>query len=207
MKSIKRFLNMLALVCLIGMWVWSCAPTHLLRVHYQLPLKSDSLEGINASLSFKDIRENKDMLSNSAKEALSDFSGNFTLVVAHENGSGKLLGVYELASMLIEVFKQSLQHAGINISEKKDLEIEIEFVLKEFMLDFESRNWIISMTYQTNLLKEGNIIISETINGKAERYKVVGNREAEKVIGELLTDMINKLDVQQLFRQAGLHPL
>ena len=61
------------------------------------------------------------------------------------------------------------------------------------------------MSYQTKLLKDGNIILSETVSGKAERYKVVGSREAEKVIGELLTDMINQLDVQQLFRRAGLY--
>jgi len=206
MQPLKQSVYMLALGCLIGIWAWSCAPTHILRVHYQLPSKSDSLEGINAFVSFKDVRENQAMLTDNAKKALTDYSGNFTLVVAQENGKEKLFGAYELTTMLITVFRQRLQHAGMQISENRDTEIGIEFILKEFMLDFESRNWIISISYQSNLLKNDNLILSETISGKAERYKVAGNREAEKVIGELLTDMINRLDVQQLFRQAGLYP-
>ena len=119
MQSVKHTLYMLTLLCLTGIWVWSCAPTHLLRVHYQLPSKSDSLKGSNAFISFRDARENKAMLTDSAKKALSDFSGNFTLVIAQENEKGELLGAYELGALLKAVFIQRLQHTGMDISEKK----------------------------------------------------------------------------------------
>jgi hypothetical protein len=33
--------------------------------------------------------------------------------------------------------------------------------------------------------------------------KVVGSRDAEKIISELISDTINKADISKLFQQAG----
>jgi hypothetical protein len=60
------------------------------------------------------------------------------------------------------------------------------------------------MNYQINLVKDDKLMASESISGTAERLKTVGARDAEKVISELATDMVNKLDVAAFFRQAGL---
>jgi hypothetical protein len=160
------------------------------------------LQDANVDLIFKDMRKNQAIISRSAKKELRDFSGDFTLVVARENENGKLIGVFDLSSMLKEIFKQRLENTGINVSEEKQLETQIEFVLKEFILDYVDRNWKITMSYQVNLKKESQVVVSESVSGQAERLKVIGNQEADKVIGELITDMVNKIDLQQLFRQA-----
>jgi hypothetical protein len=44
----------------------------------------------------------------------------------------------------------------------------------------------------------------QTINGSAERTFIMGRSDADKVVGELVSDTINKLDVALLFKQAGL---
>ncbi|UCG04856.1 MAG: hypothetical protein JSV83_13090 [Desulfobacterales bacterium] len=204
MGSVIHAFGMRCLIFFIATGLCCCAPSNLLRVHYQLPPRSDELAGNQIFLSFKDAREKKTMLSESAREALSDFSGNFTLVVGQDAGGEKLLGAYDLDSLLKEAFKQRIEHTGIQVSEKMQLETQIEFVLKQFMLDLQDRKWILTMSYQTNLLKDGNVIISETISGSAERLKMSARRDAEKIIGELISDTINKVNLSELFREAGL---
>jgi hypothetical protein len=71
------------------------------------------------------------------------------------------------------------------------------------VLDLEARKWILTMSYQTILKEDGNLVISESISGTAERMKVVGSRDAEKIISELISDTINKADISKLFQQAG----
>jgi ABC-type uncharacterized transport system auxiliary subunit len=79
---------------------------------------------------------------------------------------------------------------------------ELEISLQEFKLDLVKRKWVVKVSYAANLLKNGKPQAMETVNGSAERLKVMGKSEAEKILSELLTDMANKLDVDKLFQQA-----
>jgi hypothetical protein len=203
MRTYKHALTWLSILVLLAANFWSCAPSNLLRVHYQLPTKSDNLAGKQVLLTFKDARESKAMLSKSAQEDLRDFSGSFTLVVVQDSGDEKLLGVYDLSALLKEAFKQRLRQSGLQVTEKIQLKHQIEFVLNRFVLDLEARKWILTMSYQTILKENGDLVISESISGTAERVKVVGSRDAEKIISELISDTINKVDITKLFQQAG----
>ena len=204
MQLIKHSIKVVTLIFFTGICMGACAPSQFLKVHYQLPAQADALEDISINLSYTDMRRNKAILSKAAREDLADFAETFTLVVGPADADGKLLGAYDLASLIKEVFTQRLQHAGIRVVEKKESVAEIEIGLKDFRLDLKSRNWIFNMSYQLNLFKSGKLIASETTSGNAERLKTVGSREADKVISELVTDMINRLDVAAFFRQAGL---
>jgi hypothetical protein len=57
------------------------------------------------------------------------------------------------------------------------------------------------MSYQAGLSKNSGQVAKESVNGSAERLKVMGKSDAEKILGELVTDMVNKLDVANLFKQ------
>jgi hypothetical protein len=46
------------------------------------------------------------------------------------------------------------------------------------------------------------LVAKESVNGSAERLKVMGKSDAEKILGELVSDMVNKLDVAKLLQQA-----
>ena len=204
MHAKKRSLKLLGLILLVGISAGACSSTPFLRVDYQLPPPSDLLKGVKVFLSYRDLRENKAFLSESAKKALKNFSGDFTLVVVHHDQSGRLLGAYDLSGMLKEAFKQRLENMGIEVSAAPQAELQIEFVLTQFRLDLASRKWTLNMSYQVNLLKDKNVIATETVSGEAERVQLIGNKEAETLIGELVSDMINRLDLQKMFRQAGL---
>ena len=60
------------------------------------------------------------------------------------------------------------------------------------------------MEYEANLTKDSQIIARETVRGSAERVKIIGSREAEKVVGDLFSDILNRLDIEKLFEQAML---
>jgi hypothetical protein len=195
---------MTALLLIAGINVWSCASSHLMRVHYQLPPSPDSLAGARASLSLEDMRRNKAFLTQNARKSLNDFSGYFTIRVSEDGSGEKLLGAFDLTSAVKEIFKQRLLHTGVKVVDQKDGIAEIQIVLKEFMLDLQGRDWIFNMSYQANLMSRGTLTVSETITGNAQRLKALGSGGAEKVISELVTDMANRLDIAELFRRAGL---
>ncbi len=181
----------------------ACSSKPFLIVDYQLPSPSNTLEGKEVSPVITDIRENKAFLSESAKKSLREFNETYSLVVLKEDGSGNLLGVYEIDALLSEIFKQRLNNLGMQVPPPANkAEYELEIRLKEFKLDLAGRKWIVNMNYQAHLLKNGRLLAMQSVNGSAERLKVMGKSDAEKVLAELLTDMVNKLDIAKLFQQA-----
>ena len=191
-----------AAVIILPMLTAACAPKPFLIVNYQLPAASDTLSGQQTALVISDYRENKSFLTGNAKPSLIQFNETYSLVVLQEDGSGDLLGVYEFEALLEEIFKQRLNNAGIQVSPAAVQPVyELEIRLEEFKLDLFQRKWIINMNYQANLFKNGRLLAMESINGSAERLKVMAKSDAEKVLGELLTDMVNRLDLTKLFQQ------
>jgi hypothetical protein len=40
--------------------------------------------------------------------------------------------------------------------------------------------------------------VTKTISGDAERVKVIGQGDAEKILGEIFTEIVNQLDLSKL---------
>ena len=202
MKFSKR--AMLAAACILLILTGACASKPFLIVHYQLPSPTDTLAGKEVSQVIIDMRQTQAFLSESAKKSFREFDETFSLVVLKEDGSGNLLGIYEVDALIDELFKQRLINLGLQVSAPaSQTEYELEIKLKEFKLDLAGRKWIFNMSYQANLLKNGRLLAMESVNGSAERLKVMAKSDAEKLLGELLSDMVNKLDLVKLFQQAG----
>ena len=128
--------------------------------------------------------------------------------MAMENPDGTLwLGTYGAglvsynpkSGQLVIYNKENEGGHFITNPQKTDASLEIQ--LKEFKLDIVKRKWILRMSYQAGLSKNSGQVAKESVNGSAERLKVMGKSDAEKILGELVTDMVNKLDVANLFKQ------
>jgi ABC-type uncharacterized transport system auxiliary subunit len=181
----------------------ACSPKPFLKVQYQLPSQSNALEGKMVNLAVSDMRAKKALLTENARTSLKDFNGTFSLVVLSADGSGNLVGAYDLAALLTEVFRQRLKNAGIQTEAVADsalLELKIE--IAEFQLDYANRKWITRMNFNASLLDSGRLLAKESVSGEAERLKVLGKSGAEKILGELLSDTVNKLDLARLLQQA-----
>ena len=192
-----------ALALVMAILVSACASKPFLKVHYQLPSPSQVLTGENVVLTIVDDRKDNTFLSANAKKSLKNFNDIYSLVVLHDDGRGNLIGAYDLNSLVKEIFKQRLENEGGHViinPENADASLEIQ--LKEFKLDIVKRKWILRMSYQAGLSKNSGLVAKESVNGSAERLKVMGKSDAEKILGELVTDMVNKLDVAKLFQQV-----
>ena len=189
---------------IISLFIGACSSDKpFLIVHYQLPSSSLALEGQKVSLAVTDIRENRAFLNENAKKSLLAFNDTYSLVVLEEDGSGNLLGVYDLKALISEIFRQRLANMGMQATPSAEsADHELEIILKEFRLDLKDRKWVVSMNYQADLSKNGGITAQESVNGSAERLKVMGKSDAEKLLGELVTDMVNRLDVAKLLAKT-----
>jgi len=189
----------LSLVFLVG----ACTPKPFLKVQYQLPPQSNTLEGKKVALTVSDMRGKKTILTETARKSLKEFNGTFSLVVVRDDGSGNLIGVYDLNSFLTEVFQQRLKNEGIQVAALADSDVpELKIEILEFQLDLAGRNWVVKMNYRAGLLENGKLLSKESVSGEAERLKVRAKSDAEKILDELLTDIVNKLNLVRLFQQA-----
>ena len=191
------------LALVISALLMACASRPFLKVQYQLPTPSTELTGESLYLQISDKRNDTAFLSSNAKKSLKDFNDTYSLVVLRADGSGNLLGAYDLNSLWRELFKQRLQNEGVTVSSGSDnTKASLEIQIKAFKLDIVGRKWMLHMSYLAGLSKNNTLRARESVNGSAERLKFMGKSDAEKILGELVTDMVNKLDVAQLFRQA-----
>ncbi len=198
-KQQTRLTLVMVLVLLAG----GCTPKPFLKVQYQLPPQSNSLKGEKVALTVTDLRESKTVLTEAAKKSLKEFNGTFSLVVLRDDGSGNLIGVYDFTPFLTEVFQQRLKNEGIEVSEITDTNaLKLTIEVSDFKLDFAGRKWIVRMDYRAQLSDGVNLISKEMVSGQAERLKLRAKSDAEKILGELLTDMVNKLNLVRLFQQA-----
>ena len=201
MIPIGRAVKMISIILFVGMATSFCASKNFIAVNYQLPEEPKIPGEASVSIDFKDSREDPAIVTKNAKTALKDFSGNFTLIVVQKNSDKRLVGAFSLPSMITQIFKHRLQNAGIEVApEGQSRETVVEIILKAFKLDLVGRKWVINMTYQANLIRQDRFIAGETVTGSAERLRVVGSKDAELVIGELITDVVNRLDLSELFK-------
>ena len=191
----------IVLILFVAQATYYCTSKNYLVVHYQLPSETLTARETQVSLIFQDQRVEQAVVTKSAKKALKDFEGNFALIVASDNQNERLMGAFSLSSMMKTIFKQRFENAGIRVSpETESQPTAVEIILKEFKLDLVERKWVVQITYQANLLEQNRFVSGQTITGNAERLRVVGSKDAEKVIGELITDAVNRLNLDELFQ-------
>jgi hypothetical protein len=198
----KQFV-LTALAMIIAVFLSACASKPFLEVQYQLPSASQALAGERVALAISDRRNDDAFLSSSAKESIKNFNGTYALVVLRDDGSRHLTGAYDLDSLLKEIFRHRLENEDVEViatADKADAGLEIH--LKEFRLDIVDRKWVLRMGYQAELSKNGGLVAKESVNGSAERLKVMGKSDAEKILADLVSDMVNRLDVAKMLQQA-----
>jgi len=201
MITINPRIRTISIILVVAVLSSFCAAKNFLTVNYQLPRESVELKDARVALRVKDVREDPRIVTPSAKKVLKNFTGHFTLIVAQENKDDRLVGAFSLSSMVREIFKHRLENAGVRIVTEEEIDVPIvEIVLKEFKLDLPNRNWVIQMNYQANLIKQGRVVGGEAITGSAERLRVISGKNAEKIIGELVSDVVNRLNLNDFLK-------
>jgi len=204
MKQINQaWIHHMGILLLMTVMI-SCATIPHLNLEYRLPPQTDELKGKRAFLVFEDRRAMKDIFGKGAQEDFKNFSGNISYSLARGEEKGFKIGLYTIPSLFMEVFKLRLENLGIEVvSEEKKGDTAIVIVLKDFILDLIDRKWVVTMEYEARLVKDEKILARQMISGQGERLKLVGRGQADVVVGEIFTDMVNRLNVGRLFQQAS----
>jgi len=204
MRSIERtmiyFLFMVFMVTALA----SCTSLPELNVSYRLPPGSDELKGRKIFLAIEDKRATREILGETAKKEFQGFSGNISFSLARDTDKGFKLGLYDLKSLFREAFIRRFENMGlIVVSKREESHVELVIVVNEFVLDLVGRNWVTSMGYEARLEKDGSVRARQKRDGQAERIKLVGRSQADIMMGDIFTDIVNSLDVDTLFMHTG----
>jgi hypothetical protein len=205
MQNLHPHIHHMLLFLLIGIFSSFCAKPSYINVNYRLPVKSDILKGKKVFLKMKDQRSDMVIFGEKAQQEFKYFAGIFSLYLAKGEKDSLLVGPFDLLSLFAEAFKMRMENVGLDVlaKQKEDVPV-IEIALQSFFLDLKGRKWEADISYQTRLIQNNTMLATQNISGKAERIKLMGHGAGEKVLGDIFTDIINKLDVNKLFMEAGL---
>ena len=150
-------------------------------------------------LSVVDQRNNPDPLSITAREKLKDFHESYMLIMAPNGKDFPVEGVYDLKTLFEKVFRKRLDQMGIQVVDSTSLQIpKLEVTVTLFQLDFRDYKWYFKMGYAARLVKDGNVLVIQTISGQAERVDVPGMDDSGTTVSEVYADLINQLDIAAL---------
>jgi len=71
-------------------------------------------------------------------------------------------------------------------------------------LDCKDWIWKVTISYEARLAIGRKVRASEIVSAEAERFTLVGKEQAETMLGELLTDVVNRLNLNGLFQESKL---
>jgi len=201
-----RLLSPLSLPVMIALLLTAgCASTSYIEVTYQLPVTQANIGPKTVFLQVVDKRPQEAIAGPNTTGELKHFTGLFSLYIAPDGKAPELIGAFDLAALFEEAFKKRLELEGVTVldteaADKPSLEIQ----LKEFILDRDGKNWKASLAYKAVTSKAGRVLTNQTVSGGAERLKIVGTRDAEKLLGEIFSDMVNRLDPEKLLTHPDL---
>jgi hypothetical protein len=203
MKKISHDILLFSLVMFMGVLVLACATKSYINVNYQLPLSSYDLKGKKIFLEIKDMRPDKTIFSEKAKNKFKNFTGLFLFSLSQGEKKDYVVGAFDLPSLFKAAFSRRLENLGVvMLKEAETTEPVIEIDLQNFFLDLVDRKWMAQISYEARLIKDNKLLARETISGDAERYKLISQGDVEKVLGAIFTSVVNKLDFQKLLQGA-----
>lgn len=202
MKKLNQYVILFPQIFLIAMFIGGCATKSYINVNYRLPVSSNSLEGETVFIHFTDVRADKSIFGKNAKTEFKNFTGIFSFSLDMGKNKSFVVGAFDLPSLFKEAFSKKLENVGIEVlTDQEKAKSIFEIVLQEVVLDLVGRKWVAEISYEARLIKDNILIAKESINGKAERTKVFRQKDAERVLSDIFTAVINKLDVHKLLKQ------
>lgn len=198
--AVSLIISLLIVVSLSG-----CAARTYMEVNYHVPNASRELDGQVVHLRVVDQREVGSILTADAANQIPNFSGVYSLAWIMPDQHRVLAGEHNLLELFKTVFEKRLAALGGGTTDStKEGTPVLTIKLKKLSLDLQNRKWKVDLNYEAVLSLEGRPAAKENIQGSAERVRIMGSKGAETVFSEIFSDIINRLDLIKLFRNARL---
>ena len=200
---VKNAMTYLPMFVLILFTLSACASRPYLKVNYQLPDNIPDKPAITEiRLSVVDQRNDPDSLSITAREKLKNFHESYMLIIAPKGKDTPIEGVYDLKTLFETVFRRRLDQLGIQAVHSTSSQIpKLEVAVTLFQLDLKDYKWHFRMSYAVRLVKDGNVLVKQTISGEAKRADVPGMDDAGITVSEIYAELINQLDITALLNK------
>ncbi len=204
MHSQIKMLMKTWLAVLLICFITACAKPYYLSVGYHLPGEPEQLAGQKVSLVVEDQREDTSVLSETAQKEFDLWDGTYALALG-DTPPPEPVQTVDLPGLFHQALQKRLEAMQIDVVDTSaDGTPALIVTLEQVTIDLKGKTWHMQITYKAQLSKDSSKIARETVNGEAERAKIMGMGGGEKLTGELFTDVINKLNVPKLFENAGL---
>ena len=204
MKQEKTILGILLTAVVILLMLVACAKPYHFYVKYDLTETSVTLRGQKVFLKVLDGRDSADFLSQKARNEFDMWDGRFALYHTPKKPKGDI-ETYPLAGLIEAAMKKRLESMGITVAaEKIDDTPLFEVTLNTFFLDLNDRTWLSDFSYEVKVTRDNQKVGREKVSGQAERTKIMGRGAGEILVGDIFTESINKLDIEKLFKNAGI---
>ena len=195
-----RICSILSLFILIA----ACAKPYHFYVKYDSPEPSSALNGHKVNLQVLDGRDSKIFLSEKASNEFDMWDGSFALYNTPKKPKGEIQ-TYPLTGLIEAAMIKRLESMGIVIvKDNMDSAPLFEVTLNKLFLDLNDRTWVSDFSYEVKLTQDKQKTGKEKVSGQAERTKVMGRGAGEILMGDIFTESINRLNIEKLFKNAGL---
>ncbi|MFO7716324.1 hypothetical protein [Desulfosarcina sp.] len=203
-KIVQRFSNM-ALVFVAASICFACAQKSYIAVDYRLPAEPITLAGRTVFVETIDLRSDAEIFNKRAKDKFKHFTGLFALALDAPDSQQKVIGAYALPLLFETALKHRLQQLGVGLAGEPSPTVPtFRIKINCFDINLVGQKWLAEISYEASLTQDMQLTALEVVSGSAERMKLMGTGDAEKVISEIFTDMINRLNIERLFQQAKL---
>jgi hypothetical protein len=184
-----------------------CAGRTNLMVNYQVPEASQELQGQVVHLRVIDQRPAGSLLTANAARQFPKFNKVFNLAWIMPDQQSIQAGEHHLLDLFKTIFVKRLTALGGGTTDSSDASIPVlTIALKQVTLDLQNHEWKAELSYDATLSLENHPTAKEKIHGSGERVLIIGRKGADKLLSEIFSDAVNRLDLPKLFRNAQLIP-
>jgi hypothetical protein len=196
----------IVLVWVVSTIVFSCAKSPYINVDYRPQNEQSAITiGKPVTLEAVDLRPVKDTLNRSAQKKFTEFSEQFTLNEKKTEDQLTPLGNYTVPELFETAFEYRLKKLGVQVSAQPMPEtLQLQIQIDKFQIHLVEGDWLADIGYRASLVDGEKRIAGESVTGSAQRLKGIGKGGAEKVIGEIFTDAVNRLNLERLFAKVTL---
>jgi hypothetical protein len=204
MQQHKSTVGILFVAAIIIVMLAACAKPYHFYVKYDLTESAGALKGQKVFLQVLDGQDSADFLSQKAGNEFDLWDGRFALYHTPKKPKGDM-ETYSLSGLIEAAMKKRLETMGITVVEEKmDDTPSFEVTLNKFFLDLNDRTWVSDFSYEVKLTRDNQKTGREIVSGQAERTKIMGRGAGEILVGDIFTESINKLNIEKLFKNAGI---
>jgi hypothetical protein len=203
MKKINQLCKLLFWITGFLFLVPCCSPIPHLELTYRLPPGQKALSGKKVFVSVEDMRKDKNTIGAGARQDLQGSSGDISISIAKGEGPGIIKGIYQPPGLMKEALENRLRYEGADVVEEGEASTGISILIKSFLLDRKDWKWKVNIAYEARLVRDGKVLSRQSVSGEEERFELTGTEKASVVLGNIFTDVMNRLDLNKLFRESG----